>query len=118
MATMAITVNGTSPNNVYPAFILGSAAIGLGDKVVLFFTPAGAPALVKGEMEKIQDVKGNPNLIELYNDFTKLGGKVVVCENALSAKDLKKKDFRKRVIITGATTFLGEVENATITFSF
>ncbi len=118
MATTAISINGSAPGNVFPPFILGSASLALGNKVVIFCTPGGAPAMVKGELEKIQNVKGNPNLLELYNDFIKLGGQVRVCENALAAKDLKKEDFRDGVNICGATTFMGEIQDATITFSF
>ena len=118
MAKMAITVNGSAGPNIYPPCIIGSSAVASGDDVVFFFTPGGAPILVKGEMEKIQDVKGMPNLIELYNGLVELGAKVYVCELALDAKDLKKEDFRDGVEIIGATTFVNEIKDATITFSF
>jgi predicted peroxiredoxin len=118
MAMMAITCNGTAPPNIYPVFILASSAVASGDDVVLFFTPGAAPALVKGEMEKIQDIKGYPNLIELYNGVVELGAKIYACEIALDAKDLKKEDFREGIEIIGATTFVNEIKDATITFSF
>jgi predicted peroxiredoxin len=118
MAMMAITCNGSAPPNIYPVFILASSAVASGDDVVLFFTPGAAPALVKGEMEKIQDLKGYPNLIELYNGVVELGAKIYACEIALDAKDLKKEDFREGVEIIGATTFVNEITDATITFSF
>ena len=118
MAMMAITCNGSAPPNIYPVFILASSAVASGDDVVLFFTPGGAPALVKGEMEKMQDLKGYPNLIELYNGVVELGAKIYACELALEAKDLKKEDFREGVEIIGATTFVNEIKDATITFSF
>ena len=117
MATTAITVNGSEPGNVYPAMILGSAAAACGDDVVLFFTPGGAPSLVKGELEKIKG-KGMPDIVELYEGIRVLGGKIIVCELALGAKDLKSEDFREGVEITGATSFLGEISDAQITFSF
>ena len=47
-----------------------------------------------------------------------LGGKIFVCELALDAKDLKKEDFREGVEIIGATTFINDIKDATITFSF
>jgi predicted peroxiredoxin len=118
MSKMAITCNGSAPTNIYPLFILASSAVASGDDVVLFFTPAGAPALVKGEMEKMQDIKGLPNLIELYDGVVELGAKIYACELALDAKDLKKEDFREGVEIIGATTFVNEIKDATITFSF
>ena len=118
MAKMAITCNGASPANIYPLCIIGSSAAASGDEVILFFTPAGAPLLIKGEMEKIQNIKGLPNLIELYNGLVELEAKFYVCELALEAKDLKAEDFREEVEIIGATTFVNEITDATLTFSF
>jgi len=118
MAKMAITVNGAGPGNIYPPCIIGTSAIASGDEVVLFFTPGGSPILVKGEMEKIQDMKGLPNLIELYNGMVELGVKIYMCELALEAKDLKAEDLREEVEIIGATTFVNEIKDATLTFSF
>jgi len=117
MAKVAITCNGAEPSNVFPPFILGSAAAASGDEVVLFFTPGGAPAMVKGVIEKME-VKGLPNLLELFEGLRNLGGRILVCELALEAKGLKKEDFREGVEIVGATTFMNDVKDAQITFSF
>jgi predicted peroxiredoxin len=117
MSKVAITVNGTEPKNIFPPFILGSSAIATGDEVIIFFCPGGAPAMVKGVIEKTEG-KGLPNLLELYEGVRNLGGKIYVCELALEAKDLKKEDFREGVEIIGATTFINEIKDATITFSF
>ena len=118
MAKMAITCNGSTPGNIYPPCILGSSAVASGDDVIIFFTPGGAPVLIKGEMEKIQDIKGLPNLIELYDGLVELGAKFYVCELALEAKDLKAEDFREGVEIIGATKFINDIKDATLTFSF
>ncbi|MBN1271389.1 MAG: DsrE/DsrF/DrsH-like family protein [Candidatus Aminicenantes bacterium] len=117
MSKVAITVNGTEGKNVFPPFILGSSAAASGDEVHIFFCPGGAPAMVKGVIEKMEG-KGLPNLLELYEGLCTLGGKIYVCELALEAKDLKKEDFREGVEIIGATTFINEIKDATITFSF
>ena len=117
MAKVAITVNGTEPKNIFPPFILGSSAVSLGDEVIIFFCPGGAPAMVKGVVEKMEG-KGLPNLLELVEGVRALGGKIYVCELALGAKDLKKEDFRDGVEIIGATTFVDQIKDATITFSF
>ena len=117
MAKVAITVNGSEEKNVFPPFILGSSAVASGDEVTIFFCPGGAPAMVKGEIEKMEG-KGLPNLLELYEGLRNLGGKIYVCELALEAKDLKKEDFRDGVEIIGATTFINDIKDATITFSF
>ena len=117
MAKVAITCNGAQPPNVFPPFILGSAAAASGDEVVIFFTPGGAPAMVKGVIEKMEG-KGLPNLLELFEGLRSLGGKILVCELALEAKDLKKDDFREGVEIVGATSFMNDINDAQITFSF
>jgi predicted peroxiredoxin len=117
MSKVAITVNGSEPVNVFPPFILGSSAVASGDELIIFFCPGGAPAMVKGEIEKMEG-KGLPNLLELYEGVRALGGKIYVCELALEAKDLKKEDLREGVEIVGATTFINEIKDATITFSF
>ena len=117
MAKVAITVNGSAPPNIFPPMILGSSAVASGDDVTIFCTPGGAPTMVKGELEKIQG-KGLPNIVELYNGIRDLGGKILVCELALEAKDLKAEDFREGVEIVGATSFIASIGDATITFSF
>ena len=118
MAKMAITINGADPENIYPPCIIGTSAIASGDDVVLFFNPGGAPIMVKGAMEKIQDMKGLPNLIELYEGMVELGAKIYMCELALEAKDIKAEDLREEVELIGATTFVNDIKDATLTFSF
>ncbi|MFO7866978.1 MAG: DsrE/DsrF/DrsH-like family protein [Candidatus Aminicenantes bacterium] len=117
MSKIAITVNGSESKNIFPTFILGSSAAASGDEVIIFFCPGGAPAMVKGVIEKMEG-KGLPDLLELYEGVRNLGGKVYVCELALEAKDLNKEDLREGVEIIGATTFINEIKDATITFSF
>ena len=118
MSKVAITCNGSAPGNVFPTLIVGSSAAAVGDEVFLFFTPGGAPALVKGELEKMKGTKGMPNPVELYESLQSLNGKVMVCELALEAKNIKKEDFREGVEVVGATSFICDIEGAQITFSF
>jgi predicted peroxiredoxin len=117
MGKVSVTCNGVEPKNIFPPFIIGSAAAACGDDVVLFFTPGGAPALVKGELEKIKG-KGMPDLMELYEGLITLGGRIIACELAIGAKDIKPEDFREGVEIMGVTSFLSEIADAQITFSF
>ena len=117
MAKTAITVNSAAPSSIFPAFILGSAAAACGDDVILFFTPGGSPALVKGELEKIE-AKGMPDLLALVEGLLILGGRIIACELCFSAKDIKPEELREGVEVMGATSFLGEISDAQITFSF
>ena len=117
MAKVAITVNGSESSNIFPPMILGSSAAASGDDVTIFFSPGGAPTMVKGELEKIKG-KGLPDIVELYDGICSLGGKILVCGLALENKDLKTEDFREGVEIVGATSFMASIADATITFSF
>jgi len=117
MGMVAITVNGSEPGNVFPPFIIGSSAVASGDDLILFFTPGGAPALVKGAMENMK-AKGLPDLMELVEGVQMLGGRIMLCELAFEAKDIKQEDIREGIEIVGATTFIAEISNATLTFSF
>ena len=114
---VAIVCNGSENKNLYPTFILASSAVSSGDDVVLFFTPGGAPALRKGELEKIK-AKGMPDMAELVEGVQLLGGRILLCELALDAKDMKVEEFREGVEIVGATSFMAEINDAQITFSF
>jgi len=118
MAKTAITCNSAEPSSIFPTFIMGAAAAACGDDVVMFFTVGGAPAMVKGELEKMNGAKGMPDLMELYEGFCVLGGKIMVCELCVGAKDIKPEDLREEVEVTGATSFLGEISDAQIAFSF
>jgi predicted peroxiredoxin len=117
MGKVAITVNGAEPKNLYPSFILGSSALASGDDVILFFTPGGAPALKKGVLEEIK-AKGMPDMAELVEGLSALGGRLLMCELAFEAKDMKPEDLREEVEIVGATTFIVEAQGAQLTFSF
>jgi predicted peroxiredoxin len=117
MSKVAMVVNGSESKNLYPAFILGSSAVASGDDLIIFFTPGGAPALKKGELEKIKG-KGMPDMIDLLEGIQALGGRMLLCELAFEAKDIKEEEIREGVEIVGATTFMSEISGAGVTFSF
>jgi len=119
MAKMAITVNGSESKNVYPPFILGSSAAASGDEVILFFTPGGAPAMVKGTLEKLNEAsKALPDLMELYKGLMGLGGRLLVCELAFDVHNFTAEDLIEGTEVVGATTFVAEAQGAQLTFSF
>ena len=117
MSKVAITVNGTENKNLYPAFILGSSAAASGDDVIIFFTPGGAPALKTGVLEAIK-AKGMPDMEDLVDGVIALGGRLLMCELAFEAKDMKEEELREDVEIVGATTFIVEAHGAALSFSF
>lgn len=113
----AIVCNGIENKNLYPTFILGSAAVALGGDVVIFFTPGGAPALKKGFLEQVSG-KGMPEMIEMVNDYLALDGRIVACELFVDALDMPESELREGVEVVGGTGFLADISDATITFSF
>jgi predicted peroxiredoxin len=94
--------------------------VGIGEKVILFFCPGGAQALVKGELEKVRDMKlkGLPDPVELFNTILDEGGQIILCELALENKGIKVEDVREGVEIMNAPSFLLEAQGAGMTLTF
>jgi predicted peroxiredoxin len=119
MAKVAIVVNGTEPKNVYPPFILGSSAAACNDEVLIFFTPGGAPAMVKGAIEKLNAAAPKlPDLEEMCKGLLALKGRLLVCELCFDVHDFTEKDLMEGTEVVGATTFITEAHGADLTFSF
>jgi predicted peroxiredoxin len=117
MGKVAIVCNGSENSNVYPTFIMGSAAAASGEDVIVFFTPGAVPALKPGYLEGING-KGMPPMKELLDGLKALGGRLVLCELALEAKDVTPTELRDDLEIGGATSFMIEIKDANVTFSF
>ncbi len=115
---MAIVCNHADATGVMPTLIMASSALSLDYEVLVFFSPTGAPALVQGELEKLRGMKGLPDPVKLYNDIVQLGGRIIFCELALEAKDIRREDLREGVEIMKAPPFLMAAEGATMTFAF
>jgi uncharacterized protein involved in oxidation of intracellular sulfur len=117
MSKVAIVCNGGEPGSLFPTFVMGSAAAALGDEVIVFCCPAAAPAMIKGKLENVQ-AKGMPDMRDLVSSFREAGGRILVCDLALEAKDLKVDDLRAGVEVVGVTSFLVDTQDATRTFCF
>lgn len=117
---MVVICNHADAPHVMPTMIMGASGVGIGEDVILFFTPGGAPVLVKGELEKIRDMKlkGLPDPVELFDTILAEGGKVILCELALENKGIKLEDVRDGVEIMTAPSFLLEAEGAGMTLTF
>jgi predicted peroxiredoxin len=115
---MVIMCNSDS-SGVMPTFIMGASGVGIGEDVLLFFCPGGSNVLLKGELEKFQGKKGLPDPVDLFNTILNEGGRIVLCELALEAKDIKKEDLRDdRIEIMNAPSFLMEAEGAGMSLVF
>jgi len=115
---MVIVCNSDS-TGVMPTFIFGASGVGIGEDVIIFFCPAAANVLLKGELEKFQGKKGLPDPVDLFNTILDEGGRIILCELALEAKDIKVEDIRdERIEILKAPPFLLDAQGAGLTFTF
>lgn len=117
---MVVVCNHADAPHVMPTLIMGASGASLGDEVILFFCPGGANALVKGELEKIREMKlkGLPDPVQLYNDIIDQGGRVILCELALENKDIQVEDVRQGVEILNAPSFLLDAQGAGLSLVF
>jgi predicted peroxiredoxin len=117
---MVVVCNHSDAPHVMPTMIMGASGVGIGDEVMLFFCPGGAQALVKGELEKIREMKlkGLPDPVELYNTILEEGGQIILCELALENKGIKVEDLREGVKIMNAPSFLLEAQGAGLSLVF
>ena len=119
MAKTVITVNGADAKSIYPAIIIGLSSAASGDDVILFFSPFGAPAMVKGALEKLEkETEHMPALMEMIEGLQALGAKFLICDLAFELHGFKEEDLREGCEVVGATTFVGEAQGAELTLSF
>jgi predicted peroxiredoxin len=117
---MVVVCNHADAPHVMPTLIMGASGASLGDEVILFFCPGGGNALVKGELEKIREMKlkGLPDPVQLYDDIVAEGGRVILCELALENKGIAVEDVREGVEILNAPSFLLDAQGAGLSLVF
>jgi predicted peroxiredoxin len=117
---MVVVCNHADAPHVMPTLIMGASGASIGEDVLLFFCPGGAPVLVNGELEKIRDMhlKGLPDPVQLYEDIIGEGGRVILCELALENKGIKADEVREGVEIMNAPSFLLDAQGAGLSLVF
>ena len=117
---MVVVCNHADAPHVMPTLIMGASGVGIGEEVMVFFCPGGAPVLVKGELEKIREkkLKGLPDPVQLFDDIVSEGGRIILCELALENKDIKVEDVREGVEIMSAPSFLLDAVGAGLSLVF
>jgi len=119
MGKTAITINGVEASNIYPAITIAVSAAASGDEVIIYFTPAGAPVLVKGALEKLgAETENMPDLMEMIDGLKMLNARFLVCELAFAVHGFGEEDLREGAEVVGATTFVGAADGAGLTLSF
>ena len=115
---MIIMCNHNDDNSIMAALVMAAAGAATGEQVLMFFQPGAAKALVKGELEKFQGLKGQPDPIMLYESIQILDGRIILCELGLPIHEINEEDLREGVEIMMASSFLFDAEGASLVFSY
>jgi predicted peroxiredoxin len=115
---IVVVLNHDDEQSVMAALVMSAAIAATGDQVLFFIQPGGAKILKKGELEKYQNLKGQPDPLELFDAIQVLDGRVILCELGLPVWDMKEDDLVDDVEVMMASTFLFEAEGAKLTFSY
>ena len=113
-----VMCNHSDADSVMAALIMGAAAAATGEQVLMFFQPGAAKVLVKGELEKFNNLPGLPDPMYLYDSIVVLDGRFILCELGLPNKGIKQEDLREEVEVRMAADFLLIAEGATKYFSY
>jgi len=115
---MVVMVNHSDHDSVMAAIVMAAAGAATGEQVLMFFQPGAAKVLVKGELEKYQNIQGLPDPIKLYESITILDGRIILCELGLPNKGIKEEDLRDEVEVMMASSFLLEAEGANAVYCY
>jgi len=115
---IVVVLNHDDEQSVMAALVMSAAIAATGDEVLLFIQPGGAKIVKKGELEKYQNLKGQPDPVDLFDAIQVLDGRVILCELGLPIWDMKEEDLVEGVEVMMASTFLFEAEGAKMSFSY
>ena len=115
---IVVVLNNDVEKSVMAALVMSAAVAATGDEVLLFIQPGGAKIVKKGALEKYQNLKGQPDPLELFDAIQVLDGRVILCELGLPVWDMKAEDLVDGIEVMMASTFLFEAEGAKMTFSY
>ena len=118
MEKIVVILNHDDPQSVMAALVMSAAVASTGDQVLLFIQPGGAKIVAKGELEKYQGLKGQPDPVDLFDAIQVLDGRIILCELGLPIWDMEKEDLVEDVEVMMASTFLFEAEDAKMSFSY
>jgi len=115
---IVVVLNHDDEQSVMAALVMAAAVASTGDQVLFFIQPGGAKIVTKGALEKYQNLKGQPDPIDLFDAIQVLDGRVILCELGLPIWDLEKEDLVDDVEVMMASTFLFEAEGVKMVFSY
>jgi predicted peroxiredoxin len=115
---IVVVLNHDDEQSVMAAIVMAAAVASTGDQVLFFIQPGGAKIVAKGELEKYQGLKGQPDPLDLFDAIQVLDGRIILCELGLPVWDLKPEDIVDGVEVMMASTFLFEAEGAKMVFCY
>jgi len=115
---LVVVLNHDDEQSVMAALVMSAAIAATGDEVLFFIQPGGAKIVKKGALEKYQNLKGQPDPVELFDAIQVLDGRIILCELGLPVWDMKEEDLVEGVELMMASTFLFEADGAKMTFSY
>ncbi len=115
---LIVVLNHDDEQSVMAALVMSAAIAATGDEVLLFIQPGGAKIVKKGALGKYQNLKGQPDPVELFDAIQVLDGRIILCELGLPVWDMKEEDLVEGVELMMASTFLFEADGAKMTFSY
>jgi len=118
MDKIVVILNHDDTHSVMSAIVMAAAVASTGDQVLFFIQPGGAKIVAKGGLDKYQDLKGQPDPVDLFEAIQVLDGRIILCELGLPIWNMDKDDLVEDVEIMMASTFLFEAEGAKMAFSY
>ncbi|HLD94002.1 MAG TPA: hypothetical protein VI703_07365 [Anaerolineales bacterium] len=118
LGKMVVVLNHDDAHSVLASLVMAASIATSGEQVLFFVQPGGAQMLAKGELEKYQNQKGQPDPIHLYESIRTLDGRFILCELGLDICDIKKEDLREGAEVMMASSFMFEIEGAKLSFSY
>ena len=115
---MVVMMNHDDEISVMAALVMGGAIAATGSQPLIFVQPGAAKTMVKGALEQYQGLKGQPDPVFLFESINVLEGRFILCELGLPISDITKEDLYDEVEVMNATSFLWEVEDAKLVFSY
>lgn len=118
MDKIVVVLNHDDEHSVMSALVMAAAVAATGDEVLVFVQPGGAKILKNGVLEKYQNLKGQPDPVDLFDAIQVLDGRIILCELGLPIWDMQEDDLVDGVEVMMASSFLFEAEGAKLTFSY
>lgn len=99
------------------AFLIATAALNKGRRVLMFLTKEAVRIGIPGYGEAVE-VQGAPPVERLIGQYDEAGGTFLVCPICFDARRLDAKELRSSADLGGATPLMDRLGPDTQTFSF